>query len=161
MARTSRWTRRRGEDGPFTSGDFHKIAQKQILNAVFETLAETKMDWELVAPFLDAAREVCRGDFEETAQIRLHTVRAEGEDWVEAEEAFLGISVADRDDGKEWLSETHWISDIATADEDPEQVARDRRGARAQHRQDQRLARRQAGRRRRSGASREKSRRKS
>ena len=91
------------KDGPLTTGDYHHIAQKQILNAVFAVLAETKMDWGLVAPFLEAAREVCLGDIEETAQIRLHTLRAEGTDWIEAEEAFVGISVSDRDDGKEWL----------------------------------------------------------
>jgi len=109
-----------GEDGPLTTGDFHHIAQKQILNATFAILAETKMDWALVAPFLEAAREVCLGDIQETAQIRLHTVRAEGADWVEAEEAYLGISVSDRDDGAEWLSETYWLSDIAISENDPE-----------------------------------------
>jgi hypothetical protein len=110
------------EDGPLTSGDYHSIAQKQILNAVFAVLAETKMDWGLIAPFLEAAREVCMGDIEETAQIRLHVMRHDGANWIEAEEAFLGISVSDRDDGKEWLSETYWISDIATADDDPEKA---------------------------------------
>jgi len=110
------------DEGPLNSGDFHNIAQKQILNAVFAVLADTKMDWALVAPFLEAARELCLGDFEETGRVRLHTLRAEGNGWAEAEEAFLGISVSDRDDGKEWLSETYWLSDIATADEDPAQV---------------------------------------
>ena len=112
---------------PLTTADFHAIAQKQILNAVFAVLAETKMDWALVAPFLEAAREVCLGDFEETGRVRLHTMRAEGEAWVEAEEAFLGISVSDRDDGEEWLSETYWLSDIAIADERSRAGARDRR----------------------------------
>ena len=40
----------------------------------------------------------------------------------EAEEAYLGISVADRDSGEEWLSQTRWLSELATADDDPEQV---------------------------------------
>ena len=108
----------------FTSADFHNVVQKQIVHAVFETMAETKLPWDMILPFLDAAREMCRGDFEEAARIRLHTVRAEGEEWVDAEEAFLGISVADRDDGEEWLSQTWWLSDIALADRDPEQVRR-------------------------------------
>jgi len=116
------------DDAPLTSADFHNIAQKQILNAVFAVLADTKLDWALVAPFLEAAREICLGDFEETGRVRLHTTRAEGTDWVEAEEAFLGISVSDRDDGSEWLSETYWISDIATADGDPAEVRRIVRG---------------------------------
>ena len=116
------------EDGPLTAGDFHTIAQKQILNAVFAVLAEAKMDWSLIAPFLEAAREICLGDFEETGRVRLHVLRAEGETWVEAEEAFLGISVSDREDGEEWLSETYWLSDIATADADPAQVRAIARG---------------------------------
>ena len=104
------------DDSPLTVGDFHMIAQKQIMNAVFATLAESKMSWNLVAPFLEAGRAVCAGDFAETARVRIHTQRAEGETWVEAEEAFLGITVTDRDDGEEWLSETYWLSDLATAD---------------------------------------------
>ena len=110
------------EDGPLTTEDFHTIAQKQILNAVFAVLAEAKMDWALVKPFLEAARELCLGDFEATGRVRLHTLRAEGEQWVEAEEAFLGISVSDREDGAEWLSETYWLSDIALADDNPEEA---------------------------------------
>ena len=111
-------------DSSFTSADFHNVAQKQILNAVYETLVENKLDWTLVQPLLEAAREMCRADFREAARIRLHTVRAEGDGWVDAEEAYLGIAIPDRDDGQEWLSETFWVSDIATADGDPEQVRR-------------------------------------
>lgn len=110
------------DDAPLTTGDFHNIAQKQILNAVFAVLADTKMDWALVAPFLEAAREVCLGDIEENAQVRLHTLHQEEGQWLEADEAFLGISVSDRDDGNEWLSDTYWLSDVAIADGDPEQV---------------------------------------
>ena len=29
----------------FTSADFHNVVQKQILNAVYESLAAGKMDW--------------------------------------------------------------------------------------------------------------------
>ncbi len=82
------------------------------------------MDWELIAPILDTAREICRSEFRETSRIRLHTLRAEGEAWVDAEEAYLGIAVTDRDDGQDWLSETYWISDIALADGDPEEIRR-------------------------------------
>lgn len=111
-------------DEPFTTADFHTVVHKQILNAVTDTLAAGKLDWELVVPFLDAAREICRSDFRDGAQVRLHTVRADGEQWVEAEEAFLGIAVAGRDDGEAWLSETYWLSEIALADRDPDEVRR-------------------------------------
>lgn len=109
-------------DLPFTSADFHNVVQKHVLNAVYEVLVDQKLDWELVAPFLASARDICRADIQEAADLRIHTVRAEGDGWAEAEEAYLGLSVADRDDGQEWLSETWWLSDIATAEEDPEQV---------------------------------------
>lgn len=110
------------DDGPLTVGDFHNIAQKQILNATFSVLSETKMDWNLVEPFLQAARDVLLGDIEETAQVRLHTVQQVDGQWVEADEAYLGISVSDREQGEEWLSDTYWLSEIATAEDDPEQV---------------------------------------
>lgn len=110
------------DDAPLTTAEFHNIAQKQILNAVFAILSETKMDWALVAPFFEAAREVCIGDIEDNAQIRLHSLALEGEAWVEAEEAYIGISVSDREDGQEWLSDTRWLSEIAIAEENPEQI---------------------------------------
>ncbi|HEV2864936.1 MAG TPA: hypothetical protein VGX37_00320 [Allosphingosinicella sp.] len=109
-------------DETFTSADFHNVVQKQIVNAVFETMAAGKLDWEVIEPFLDVARRICRSEFQEAAQIRFHSLRAEGDQWVHAEEAFLGISVADRDNGEEWLSETWWVSDIARADGDLDQV---------------------------------------
>jgi len=108
-------------DGPYTSRHFHLVTHKLISNAVMETLGEAKLDWNLVAPFLESAREMAQGDFDE-GQIRIHTVRAEDDGWVEAEEAYLGISVADRDSGEEWLSETRWLSELAIAEDDPEQV---------------------------------------
>lgn len=111
-------------DESFTTGDFHTVAHKQIVNAVYEALVDAKLDWETVAPLLEAGRRVCRDDFREAARIRFHAVRTEGEDWVEAEEAYLGIAVADRDDGADWLAETFWVSDIALADGDPEQARR-------------------------------------
>jgi hypothetical protein len=106
----------------YTTGEFHNVVQKQIVNAVYETLVETKLHWELVEPFLDAARQVCRGDFRRTARIELHGT-AEGEEgWTDAEEAYLSLSVADQDDGREWLSETWWLSDLVLAGSDPERV---------------------------------------
>jgi hypothetical protein len=112
-----------GDDGPLTTGDFHNVAQKQMLNAVFAILSDTKMSWELVEPFLSAARDVLLGDIEQTAQVRLHTVQQDDKGgWVQAEEAYLGISVSDRDTGDEWLSDTWWLSELAIAEDDPEQV---------------------------------------
>lgn len=111
------------DDGaPLTTADFHGVAQKQILNAVFSVLSDSKMDWQLIEPFLSAARDVLLGDIEETAQVRLHHVHEVDGQWVEADEAYLGISVSDRDQGEEWLSDTYWLSDIATADNDAEHV---------------------------------------
>ena len=110
-------------DGPYTSRHFHLVTHKLIANAVSETLADAKLEWDLIQPFLESAREMAHGDFDE-GQIRIHTVRAEGDGWVEAEEAYLGISVADRDTGEEWLSETRWLSELAIAEDDPDQVRR-------------------------------------
>ena len=111
-------------DSPFTSAEFHNVVQKHIMHAVHETLADGKMDWALIQPFLEAARRMCRSDFLEAGRLRFHTVRAEGEGWVDAEEAYLGIAIPDRDEGRDWLAETYWVSDIALADRNPEEVRR-------------------------------------
>ena len=103
-------------DSSFTSSDFHNAVHKHVVQAVYETLADAKIPWDQIVPFLDAARELCRSDFREAASIRLHTLQADGDQWVDADEAYLGIAVADRDDGQDWLSETWWISDIALAE---------------------------------------------
>ena len=112
------------DDSPFTSADFHTLIQKQVANAVAETLVESKLDWKVVRPFLEAARSICRSDFQgEGARIRFYAVQPDGEADADSEEAFLGISVTG-EDGQNWLSETYWVSDIALADGDPEQVRR-------------------------------------
>jgi hypothetical protein len=109
-------------DDAFTTADFHNVVRKQIINASYETLLATKMDWELVEPFLIAARNVCRGDFRRTGRVQIHAVTGEGDALVPAEEAFVGLSVADQDNGSEWLSETWWLSDLVLAGADPAQV---------------------------------------
>ena len=111
-------------DPPFSAADFHNVVHKQIVNAAFETLADAKLDWNLVAPFLDAAHEICRADLQEGARLRLHAAAAEGETPVERDEAFLSIAVADREDGETWLSESYWLSDIALADGNAGEVRR-------------------------------------
>lgn len=111
-------------DSTFTRSDFRNLVQKHVLNAVTESLMDNDLPWHAAAPFLESARDFCRSDFRQGARIRIHTVQAQGEQWVDAEEAFLGISVADREDGSEWLSETYWISDLAVGDGDPEEVRR-------------------------------------
>jgi hypothetical protein len=112
------------DDSSFTTADFHNVVQKQIINAVYDTLVDTKLAWDVVQPILETARQICRSDFLEAGRLRFHTVQAEGDGWVDAEEAYLGIAVPDRDDGEDWLSETFWVSDIALADRNPEEVRR-------------------------------------
>ncbi|MGQ0560123.1 MAG: hypothetical protein ACT4OE_11185 [Sphingosinicella sp.] len=102
-------------DPPFTTGDFHTVAQKQLLNALYETLTRDKLDWKLIAPMVETARQLARSEFQHGARVRFHTLKAEGDDWVESEEAFLGIAVADPESGEDWLTETFWVSDIALA----------------------------------------------
>lgn len=124
------------EDDGYSTAEFHNVVQKQVLNAVYETLIETKLHWELVEPFLNSARDICRGDFRRTGRVDVHGSVADGETWSDAEEAYLSLSVADQDDGREWLSETWWISDLVLAGGDPERV---REAARALERSVARL----------------------
>lgn len=109
------------DDEPFTTNDFHTVVHKQIVSAVGDILAGTKLDWKQFAPFLGAARDLARADFAE-ANVRLHALHDMDGALAEAEEAFLGISVHDRDDGGAWLSDTYWVSDIAIQDDDPAQA---------------------------------------
>jgi hypothetical protein len=111
-----------GGGGGYTSSDFHNVIQKQVLNATYETLVETKLHWGLVEPFLRAAREMCRGDFRRTGRIQIHGTTAEGEGWKDAEEAYVSLSIADQDDGEEWLTQTWWLSDLVLAGGDPVEV---------------------------------------
>lgn len=106
----------------FTSADFHNVAHKQILNIVFDGLSKAKLDWQDVAPLLEAARMLCRSEFEQSGHARVLALRAEGDGLVEAEEAYVAISVADRESGEAWLAETWWLSDMVTAENDPAQA---------------------------------------
>jgi hypothetical protein len=106
----------------YTSSDFHNVIQKQVLNATYETLVETKLHWALIEPFLHAAREMALGDFRRTGRVRIHGVSAEGEGWVDSEEAYVSLSIADQDDGHEWLTETWWLSDLVLAGGEPDEV---------------------------------------
>lgn len=114
--------------GPYTSEDFHNVTHKLVAHAVDQTLRNSKLDWELVAPFLESAREMAHADFQE-ADVRIHTVRRDGQRdgvdvYVEADEAYIGFSVADRDSGEEWLTATFWLSELAIEEDRPEQVRR-------------------------------------
>ena len=106
----------------FTTGDYHNVVQKQLLNVVFDTLSQAKLDWPQVEPFLAAARKLCRSDFEATGRLRVLAVQAEGDDWVEAEEAYIALSATDQDKSEEWLNETWWLSDLVLAESDRSQA---------------------------------------
>jgi hypothetical protein len=110
-----------GPDG-YTTSDFHNVVQKHIVNATYEALVDTKLHWDLIEPFLLAAREICRGDFVRTGRVGIHGAAAAGDGWAEAEEAYVSLSIADQDDGLEWLSQTWWLSDLVLAEADPARV---------------------------------------
>ncbi len=105
---------------PYTSGHFHADAQKQLAAAAATALAECKLGWEQVLPLLEAARSVCLDDIRFNGRLALHGL--EGSDLKPADEAYLSLSASDRNDGKEWLSATYWLSDLALADRDPARV---------------------------------------
>ena len=110
------------EDRPYTAADFHTVIHKQLIHAVADTLSEHKPHWEVVAPFLDTAREMCRSDFETAGSVQLHGLVQDGEGVVEAEEAYVEFTIADQDDNQLWFQETFWLSDIILTDPDPDHV---------------------------------------
>jgi hypothetical protein len=110
------------EDAPYTAADFHTVIHKQLIHAVADTLSEHKPHWEVVAPFLDTAREMCRSDFETAGSVQLHGLVQQEEEVVEAEEAYVEFTIADQDDNHLWFQETFWLSDIILTDPDPAHV---------------------------------------
>lgn len=110
------------EDAPYTAADFHTVIHKQLIHAVSDTLSEHKPHWEVVAPFLDTAREMCRSDFETAGSVQLHGLVQQSEEVVEAEEAYVEFTIADQDDGHLWFQETFWLSDVVLTDPDPDHV---------------------------------------
>ena len=110
------------DEEPYTSAEFHNDVHKQVVNAVSDALSTMKFDWPQVAPFLEAGRAICRDDVRLNGRFAIHGLEYRGTELVEADEAFLSISVRDREDDSEWLSQTYWLSDIALADQDPERV---------------------------------------
>ena len=107
---------------PYTSANFHDDVQRQLVNAAIDSLAQAKLEWHQVVPFLKAGRAICRDDLRLNSRMSLHGLEYEGAELVAAEEAYLSMSVRDREDDDEWLSKTWWLSDVALADEDPERV---------------------------------------
>lgn len=104
------------------TAQFYNIVHKQLIHVTTETLAAAKLDWELVEPFLNAARDVCRGDFVRTARLEVHGIAGEPGALEEAEEAFLSLNVADQDTGAEWFAETWWLSDLILQTGDPARI---------------------------------------
>lgn len=107
---------------PYTNSDFQEDVQRQLVNTAIAALSDSKLAWSQVAPFLDAARALCRDDVRLNGQLTIHGLEFSGADLAPTEEAYVSISVRDREDQLEWLSQTYWLSDLALADQDPERV---------------------------------------
>jgi len=107
---------------PYTSEDFQRDVQKQLVNTAIAALSDAHLSWAQVAPFLDAARAVCRDDLRLNGRLALHGLEYAGAELVPSAEAYLSVSARDRTDQVEWLSHTYWLSDLALADQDPDRV---------------------------------------
>ena len=110
------------DEPAYTSSEFHDDVHKQLVNTTLAIISDAKLEWSQVAPFLAAGRTLCRDDVRLNSHLSLHGLEYEGAELVPAEEAFLAMSVRDREDGVEWLSQTWWLSDIALSDASPDRV---------------------------------------
>lgn len=104
---------------PFTTSAFQEALRQQLVNALVLALEDSKLSWDVVEPFLDSARALCRSDFLD-GDARLRLLGSHGKE--EAEEAYLALSVHDRDDGRAWLAQSYWLSDLAIGDGNPDGV---------------------------------------
>lgn len=110
------------EQPGYTREDFRTDVQRQLIKSAVTALSDAKLEWTQVAPILDAARALCRDDLRFSGRLALHGVEYAGVGLAPSDEAYLSLSVRDRDSDLEWLSQTWWLSDIALADQDPERV---------------------------------------
>lgn len=106
----------------YTHQRFIADAQKQLVNLAVASLSDRTLDWAQVAPFLEAARALCREELGRPSTLVIHGTEYRDGNLVPAEEAYLSISVRDQENEIEWLSQTHWLSDLALADQDRERV---------------------------------------
>lgn len=107
---------------PYTHVHFLNDAQKQVVNAAMAALSERPLEWSQVAPFLEAARALCRDDVRLNGTFAVHGLEYADGELVPAEEAYVAMSVRDRQNQVEWLAQTFWLSDLALADQDPVRV---------------------------------------
>ena len=110
------------EEPAYTHLHFLDDAQKQLVKTAIAALSERPLEWSQVAPFLEAARALCRDDVRLNSTLAIHGSEYQEGELVPADEAYLAVSVRDRQDQIEWLSQTFWLSDLALADQDPERV---------------------------------------
>lgn len=110
-------------DPPFTTSDFEDAVQRQLVPALAAALRDVRLDPGVAETLLDKARALCRSDFlDGGARLRILGQQAEGDGVAEAEEAYLALSVHDRDDGHAWLAQSYWLSDLVIGSGDPAQV---------------------------------------
>ncbi|MFN3945986.1 MAG: hypothetical protein ACK4K7_13765 [Allosphingosinicella sp.] len=107
---------------PFTSADFHTVIQKHIANAVASAMADAKLGWDEIEPFLEAGRRISRADYARGPKVQLHATAERDGLPVDADEAYVGVTIADQHDGTAWLSETYWLSDVVLARQDADHV---------------------------------------
>jgi hypothetical protein len=62
---------------------------------------------------------VCADDLR-AGGVGLHALAERDGEWIDAEEAFVSVAALDRDEGGEWYCETYWLSDLVTAEGDPD-----------------------------------------
>jgi len=107
---------------PYTAEDFQRDVHKQLVNSAIAALSDRELTRAQAAPFLEAARALCRDDLRLNGRAALHGLEYRGSELAAAPEAYLSLSARDRTDGVEWLSQTYWLSDLALADQDPGRV---------------------------------------
>lgn len=110
------------EPPPYNHLRFIDDAQKQLVEIMLAALAEPRLEWAQVAPIMEAARALCRDDLRHASTLAVHGTEYQDGELVPAEEAYLAVSVRDRQDHVEWFEQTYWLSDIALADQDLDRV---------------------------------------
>lgn len=110
------------EQPPYTVTDFHNALRKRMASSVAVALGDHKLPADDFDAIIEAARLLCRDDLELNGRLALHGLDQDDDALTASEEAYLSVAARGRDDEREWLSLTYWLSDLALADRDPDRV---------------------------------------
>lgn len=106
----------------YSIADFQNDARQRLATIAASAMAEHRIaDGELKA-LIEAARNLCRDELIRNGRFALHGLDQDADGVVPSDEAYLSLAAAGPGEGRDWVSLTFWLSELALADRDPGRV---------------------------------------